>query len=65
MAMTTRSSTNVNPFWFERTENLCLTIRTIPYEKRMTKMTYASISMNDEISIKTIEKWTDNTVPIP
>ena len=31
----------------------------------MTKMTYASISMNDEISIKTIEKWTDNTVPIP
>jgi hypothetical protein len=24
----------------------------------------ASISMNDEIPIKTIEKWTDNTVPI-
>jgi hypothetical protein len=28
------------------------------------KMSYASISMNDEIPIKIIERWTDNTVPI-
>ncbi len=37
MAMTTKSSTNVNPFWFERTENLCLTIRTDPLRKTNDK----------------------------